>query len=177
MRTNIPFISNWLAGALFWALKRFVVVKRRPDFIIGSDPMRPYMLRWYVIPRNRWLNVYLHHVRRDDEDRALHDHPWTSISICLDGVVGEVYKTKTGAEARRIVVKGDLVYRSSKLAHRLWLPEGPAWTLFMTGPRIREWGFWCPKDSPAGGWRHWKDFTAFRDVGEDGKGRIGQGCD
>jgi hypothetical protein len=165
---------KWLASLLFPRLKRLAEA-RGPDFIIGSEA-DPYMLRWYLIPRNRWLNVYLHHILRDDEDRALHDHPWASMSLCLHGEVGEVYGDWDG-QCTRVARAGSLVYRSSRFAHRLFLPDGPAWTIFITGPRIREWGFWCPRESPAGGWRHWKEFTAFREVGEDGKGRIGRGCD
>jgi len=57
-------------------------VRRPPDFVIGP-PDDPYMRRWWLLPRNRVLNVYLHHVRHDDDDRALHDHPWASLSILL----------------------------------------------------------------------------------------------
>jgi hypothetical protein len=57
---------------------------RKPDFIIGGAD-EPYMLRWWVIPRNRFFNIYLHHFLRSDEDRALHDHPWLNCSWLLDG--------------------------------------------------------------------------------------------
>lgn len=51
------------------------IAKRRPpDVVIGGDAS-PYMRRWWVIPRNRRFNVYLHHFLRSDDDRALHDHP------------------------------------------------------------------------------------------------------
>lgn len=43
----------------------------------------------------------------------------------------------------------------------------PVITLFITGPRVRNWGFWCPK-----GWRRWQDFCDVRD-----KGFIGRGCE
>lgn len=177
MRFNSTRFSRWLARRLFERFQRRVVLVRPPDFVIGADSADPYMRRWFVIPRNRFLNVYLHHVCRDDEDRALHDHPWPSVSLCLDGVVGEVFLHPEGFKESRLNICGDLVYRSARFAHRLYLPDGPAWTIFITGPRIREWGFWCPKESAAGGWRSWREFTAFRDVGEDGKGKIGRGCD
>jgi len=41
-----------------------------------------------------------------------------------------------------------------------------AWTLFMTGRRCREWGFWCPQ-----GWRHWRIFAS-----PSNKGEVGIGC-
>lgn len=70
---------------------------------------------------------------------------------------------------RRLVPVGSIVARSARFSHRLALAPGcaSACTLFITGPRIREWGFWCPK-----GWRHWKEFTAPAD-----SGNIGRGCD
>jgi hypothetical protein len=46
------------------------------------------------------------------------------------------------------------------------LPGERAVSLFMTGPKVREWGFACPK-----GWVHWRDFTG----GENGE-LVGRGC-
>ena len=138
-------------------------LKRAPDFIIG-DPRRPYMLRWFLIPRNRFFNVYHHRILRSDDDRALHDHPWWSLSIVLDGQMLEVLPD----DVRRQLREGDIVLRRADSAHRLELRDH-AWchTLFITGPRIREWGFHCPQ-----GWKHWKDFTAPGDSGQ-----VGKGCD
>jgi hypothetical protein len=63
---------------------------------------------------------------------------------------------------------GDVVLRwTGRLAHRIELEDGPCWTLFITGPRYREWGFLCPQ-----GWMHWQRFTASNDPGA-----IGAGCD
>jgi hypothetical protein len=41
----------------------------------------------------------------------------------------------------------------------------PAWTLFITGPRWREWGFHCPQ-----GWIHHDHFSDPADPGNIGKG-------
>jgi hypothetical protein len=43
---------------------------RAPDFIIGGAE-RPYMLRWFLLPRNEVFNIYYHRILRDDDDRAL----------------------------------------------------------------------------------------------------------
>ena len=56
----------------------------KPHFIIGGVD-DPYLLRWFLIPRNHILNVYLHKFLRSDDDRALHDHPWWFVSIMLRG--------------------------------------------------------------------------------------------
>ncbi len=140
---------------------------RNPDFVIGS-PDHPYLLRWWIIPRNRWFNIYLHHIRRDDDDRALHDHPWWNVSILLRGAYTEI-RQKGYRKTHRA---GSIVLRRATCAHRLELPIRNGgirfcWSLFITGPTIREWGFHCPQ-----GWRHWKDFVA-----NDAKGQVGKGCE
>lgn len=64
------------------------VTRRAPDFVIGSAE-DPYLLRWWIIPRNKVFNIYLHRFMRSDEDRALHDHPWSNLSILLRGCYAE----------------------------------------------------------------------------------------
>jgi hypothetical protein len=147
------------------AVRFFDRFKRPPDFIIGG-PDDPYMLRWYVIPRNRWFNVYLHKFLRDDDDRALHDHPWVSLSFALSGEYIE--HTDDYIKRRR---RGSIVFRRATHSHRIELvrKDGkamPAWTLFLTGPKVREWGFDCGVK----GWVHWRDFVAETDTGNTGKG-------
>lgn len=153
---------------------------RKPDFIIGGAD-RPYMLRWWVIPRNRWFNIYLHKILRDDDDRALHDHPWWNVSILLRGSYIEVRPDPKKAPTpytriadmpttRRRRGVGSIVFRKATTCHRLELPvEGGGiryvWSLFITGPVIRKWGFHCPR-----GWRYWQDFVASGDPGAVGKG-------
>ena len=142
---------------------------RPPDQIIG-DP--PYMRRWYVIPRNSWFNIYYHEIVRSDDDRALHDHPWSfNVSLILAGGYFELARRHEHAAYMRWWGRGSVIVRcGGAFAHRLILPHGTvARTLFITGPRVREWGFLCPQ-----GWRHWKDFTAFRTDGDSS--RVGPGC-
>ena len=130
----------------------------------SSDLMKnnPYLKRWWIIPRNKYFNIYLHHFMKSDDDRALHDHMYWNVSIIFKGSYLEhtpkgIYKRKTLS----------LVGRLAKSAHRIELNNGPCWTLFITGPRIREWGFHCPN-----GWRHWKQFVSM-----DSPGEVGPGCD
>ena len=121
-------------------------MKRAPDVIIGND----YLRRWYIIPRNRWFNIYLHCFKRSDDDRALHDHPWWSLSVLLasDGELveieeqyqfpdtGEIFYS-SGRRIRRFVP----YLRSPRKIHRMVLMADEAWTLFITGPVVRNWGF------------------------------------
>ena len=72
-----------------------------------------------------------------------------------------------GINRRTFRIAGDVVLRrSGRMAHRIELVDGPCWTVFITGPRYREWGFHCPEQ----GWIQWQRFTADKDPGATGKG-------
>ena len=126
--------------------KWFIRLIGSPDRVIGGD----YLQRWYLLPRNHWCNVYLHKFGRSDDDRALHDHPWYSVSLLLKGELLE-----HSFNRKRHIPWLWPVCRSAKFAHRLELVKGPVWTLFITGPRIRKWGFYAPH-----GWCYWRHFLA-----------------
>lgn len=149
-----------------WLIRR--AQRRAPDFVIGGHE-RPYLLRWWLVPRNPVFNVYLHQFMRSDDDRALHDHPWVNCSVLLRGSYTEHTIAAGGIHRREVLQAGALRMRwTGRIAHRVELHDGPCWTLFITGPRYRAWGFHCPAE----GWVHWKRFTATND-----KGAIGPGCD
>lgn len=149
-----------------WLMRR--ATRRLPDFIIGSED-NPYLLRWWLIPRNPVFNVYLHCFLRSDDDRALHCHPWANLSVLLRGRYIEHTAHADGNPQQRVLWAGDWRLRwRGGIRHRVELYPGErAWTLFLTGPRYREWGFHCPK-----GFVHWQDFTNAAD-----KGLVGKGCD
>src|SRR4051812_18802461 len=88
---------------------------RSPDVVIGSRD-NPYLLRWHVIPRNRFFNIYLHKFLRDDDDRALHDHPWASCSIILKG--GYIEHQPERSFRRKA---GWFYFRKATQAHRIEL--------------------------------------------------------
>jgi hypothetical protein len=156
------------------------VTRRPPDFVVGGHD-NPYLRRWWVIPRNPLFNIYLHQFLRDDDDRALHDHPWAWCSILLKGCYIEHTIAAGGIHHQQ--VRGALSIKISgpRRAHRIELLKGafnlgdgyrspdfsvPCWTLFITGPRMRKWGFHCSR-----GWVPWERFTASND-----RGSIGAGC-
>lgn len=157
-----------LEGLQSWAQD---VMLRKPDFVIGN-PERPYMRRWWVVPRNAWCNVYLHEILRSDDDRALHDHVGDNTSFIIEGEYDEVLPDNRvwpnlGTHTIRRAA-GETVYRQADWPHRLEVPEGVerVLSLFIVGPKIREWGFHCPN-----GWVHWERFTA----GAQGE-LVGAGC-
>lgn len=168
---------NWFVGRMM-----AIGAKRAPDFVVGGHEA-PYLRRWFVIPRNRFFNIYLHQFLRDDDDRALHDHPWAWCSILLRG--GYVEHVRDGVRSR---YAPSMAFSGPRRAHRIellpawWMADdlnaaldmwaerpderAEAWTLFITGPVVRTWGFHCPK-----GWVPWREFVA-----SDDSGSVGRGC-
>lgn len=128
----------------------------------AERPTNAFLRRWFIPGfKSRWFNRYLHCFVRNDEDRALHDHPWFNVSILLDGDYIEHTIKKGGVHDRSVYHAGDLKFRSPWAAHRVELLKGPdgkplpAWSLFLTGPVMRKkWGFHCPDT----GWRSSQDF-------------------
>jgi len=136
--------------------------QRKPDLVLGDDGNGwIYLTRWFAIPQNPLFNIYVHKMQADTEGRAMHDHPWVNISILLRG---GYFEHTTGRILGRIA--GDIVFRRAKSRHRLEVLKGhTCWTLFITGPRFRKWGFYCPQ-----GWRFWKDYVNLKDPGKPGPG-------
>jgi hypothetical protein len=150
------------------------VTRRAPDVIIGGADA-PYLRRWHVLPRNRIFNLYLHHFLRDDDDRALHDHPWAWCSLVLAGGYYEHTIAAGGIHRRRWRPAGSLRLSGPRRAHRIELHKHPAehaplpvtcFTLFATGPVVRAWGFHCAER----GWVPWQQFTDPADPGIAGRG-------
>lgn len=135
---DIDAMGRWAEG---------IIASRPRDFEIGVN----YLRRWWVVPRNYFSNVYLHEVVGDDDDRAMHDHPWDNTSVIIKG--GYIEHTPEGVFERRA---GDTVFRPAASLHRLEMLPGVDRTLslFFTGPKVREWGFQTPE-----GWVHYKEFV------------------
>lgn len=187
-----------LAMFVFKILVNWIANRRDPDFIVGADnPEGPYLLRWYITPWRGWLraipvneltvwqarflwvikrlpNLYLHKFLRDDDDRAHHDHPSWAISYLTARGYIERTIAAGGIHHAQHFPAGALRFMPTKHVHRIELyrdADGnplPAWSVFLFGPKLREWGFHCPER----GWVHWEEFTA-----RDDSGAIGRGCD
>lgn len=145
-----------------------------PDLYIGGKA-DPYMLRYYIIPRNKYLNIYLHKMVKDDDDRALHDHPWPFLTIILWGGYTEVqpakeyifdwylaregirtglWKSVVGRLTEYVRKPFSIHYRPEFWPHRLRLRGKCSWSIIITGRQNRNWGFYTRS-----GWVRWEDFT------------------
>lgn len=148
-----------------------ILISGRPHFIVGS-PEAPYLRRWFLLPRNPFFRIYLHHFCRSDDDRALHDHPWWFVSLMIWGRYTEVYEYNGVRIAQRRSAPS-MVFRPATHRHRVFLNTGsdgrprPCWTIIITGRKVREWGFWCPQ-----GFVPWYQF-----VSRSNSGEVGPGCD
>jgi hypothetical protein len=90
----------------------------------------------------------------------LHDHPWSFISIILDGgYTEEVPHLTRGLPAlsRNVRKRFSAKLRRATDLHRVRLHgnEEPIWSLMLVGSRLREWGY-----QTEDGWIYWKEYWA-----------------
>lgn len=120
----------------------------------------PYLYRWYVF-RTKWVSLFIHKFVRDDEDRALHDHPWPFLVIpiwrgyvehcekwcdCFNCREHPTMPRQRIPHARRVRPLLGMRLRRATYRHRVELIAGkPAWSVFIHFRRWREWGFWLPE--------------------------------
>lgn len=119
----------------------------------GKDESgNPTPARWPRLP-----NIRIHHIQCEDIDRHLHDHPWLASTIVLRGwyeeerSAGEVWDESSHSIT---VCDGELRERFLRRAgytgrleigarHRITqVSAGGVWTLFITGRKCNDWGFW-----------------------------------
>lgn len=143
-------------------LAQYCKKKGRYVTINGREDENIYLERFTVIPRS-WtlglLHVVLHRFWRSDDDGALHDHPWPWASLILE----TGYFEYTFAEDGETLVHkwkspGSISIRSCHSMHRVKLKNenDSVWTLFIMGPRMKEWGF----STKIGEWTQWKEYIS-----------------
>jgi hypothetical protein len=114
----------------------------RHEFIGNQEC--PYMERWLL--QLGKFSLRLHHWIASDDDRHLHDHPWWFITFVLKGGYTDVYdpRFEMGSDRRYKdrLKRGSLRYRPAHHTHTVQVNEGGCWTFLLTGPKIRDWGFW-----------------------------------
>lgn len=128
---------------------------------IGPTADSVYQIRYFLV-QTRWLGVYLHCYHRSDNDTALHDHPWTNISIPLAVGFREIMPDPDmpgPGDPVRIIVRRKpwcwwapwrIVFRRATARHAIAIDDdkrGQVWSLFIRFRRWRVWGF-----NPPTGW-------------------------
>ena len=111
----------------------------RKRIIMDRAYNEPYLERYYIFLKDRkWFpfNVFLHKFLKGDLD-DLHDHPWPYATLILKGGYWE-----TTPEGRFWRGRGHFRICKATSYHRDELEPGvDCSTLFMPGPKQRDWGF------------------------------------
>jgi len=127
---------KWIGGFDFLDWLDLIGRKR---VIMDRYANEPYLTRYYLFLKDRKrfpFNVFLHKFHKGDLD-DLHDHPWPYFTLILKGGYWET--TPKGRFWRK---PGHFRFNGSKSLHRIELEPGVTpWTLFIPGPKMREWGF------------------------------------
>lgn len=155
-RSNRRFTGESASGR--W---RFFYRRDIPDLV---DPDDIYLTRWKIL-ETPWFGIYLHRIRRPDNDRNLHDHPWPFLTLILRNGYVESFapflaRATTYARLRRDV---DPLYAPP--ARRVWYPftvhvmrrgqfhaitrflhpDRDVWSLVLVGRRSNDWGYATPE--------------------------------
>ena len=137
----------------------------RKRIVMDRVENEPYLERYYLFLRERErfpFNIFLHKFLKSDPD-DVHDHPWPYATLILKGGYWEwiphfdTVGRKTGEYQ---VWRGPGHFRISKANsfHRIELdPDITAWTLFMPGPKQRDWGFLVKNK-----WIQWEQYLKQR---------------
>lgn len=105
-----------------------------------------------------WFGAYIHDIYKPDLDADPHDHPWSFISIVLQGGYTEELHPIPNVlrdEKRRQTWRRFSIHRmNTYTAHRIIdLKGGHTKTLILVGPRRSNWGFFTPL-----GWMPWNEY-------------------
>ena len=126
---------------------------RKFDIVKEVDGQQVLYLRRFFLWRCRWFNIFLHYIPQPDTDRDPHDHPWSFVSILLrGGYEEEIYSLRTShvASFRRAP---SIARRKAGCVHQIRAVLANTWTLVITGPYRRHWGFLTHD-----GWKYWRDY-------------------
>lgn len=100
-----------------------------------GNPECPYMRRW-VLDFGQF-SIRLHHWLASDDQRNFHDHPWWFVTLILWG--GYVDQSPEGDDPLK---QGSIRFRKAEFQHTVNVNKGGCWSVLLTGPTTRRWGFW-----------------------------------
>lgn len=148
-----------------WLIQR---AQRTPYLhIVSADGTEMYMGRWWLFNpydtetrerRFKWSpwSIRIHHIKRADADRDLHDHPWNARTIILRGTYTEQrlldhsdevlagMHVPANALATEYITRrpGDTAQLSFGEYHRIdEVSDGGVYSLFISGAYQGTWGF------------------------------------
>lgn len=163
MKLGVLLVLAWISDTLWRAV---AVIATRPAIfrwlvqramrtpythITSADGTSVYMARYWLFnpypgrdsyKRRGWRewmpSVRIHHIRRADQDRHLHDHPWNARTIVCRGWYYET-RGESSLHCRDVGYTGRLLFGEY---HRIVaVPSEGVWTIFITWRYQGTWGF------------------------------------
>ena len=138
----------------------------RKRIVYDRVDQKPYLERYYLLLKDRGnhfpFNIFLHRFLKSDID-DLHDHPWPYATLILKGGYYE-WTPQFDADGKKIgeiakwCAPGHFRICRANSLHRIELdPNIECWTLFMPGPKQRDWGFLVKNK-----WVQWEQYLKGR---------------
>jgi len=185
---------NWTVDLLI------ALAKRTPYFHLHHGDGSLYMERYWLVPfidnehagcyAMRWwrepfgwlcqrfgIAMRIHIIHTPDLDRALHDHPWSFVSVILRGWYTELRPIDNGRpcfenakeEFTWVIHRAEhsIAFRHATDRHRIVNHSRQCVTLFITGPKRQWWGFYTPN-----GKVYYKDYDSVHNKVPTGKNKL-----
>ncbi len=123
---------------------------------IRSQKGELHFKRWRLIACP-WFNVYIHLIAKADQDKHMHDHPWSFMSLIIHGGFAE--QTIDGTKIRR---PGSISFNKAEKIHKITHLATLTRTFVITGPRKRDWGYRLKNNT-------WINNELYRELKNSGK--------
>ncbi len=107
---------------------------------------KPYLER-YFLGNILGITLYLHRFVSADTEREVHDHPWAwAFALVLTGGykeerVAHLDMMSGWSSKMRNMFCGRINILGPSVFHRIGSAKRETYTLFVHGPRIKQWGF------------------------------------
>ena len=87
--------------------------------------------RYYIL-QAFGLGLFVHYIHHDEAVDVFHSHPWDGLSFIFGGYLEERFGKSSRMRWFFNVVR-------AKRFHRVSLPKGPVWSVFVHGRRKNTW--------------------------------------
>jgi len=138
------FVLRWLER-----LDQLMIKLDRKKLIYDRVDKELYLTRYYIFLKDRVrfpFNVFIHKFHKSDEPTP-HDHPWPYFTLILKGGYTEWIPqfNDHGQKVMEVAAwrgPGHCRFSHATSYHRIEIdPDVDTWTLFVPGPKQRDWGF------------------------------------
>lgn len=130
-----------------------------------------YLRRFFLDRKDMWAGgerPFLHNIRKSDDDRDPHDHPWDFVTMLLSsGYHEEVWTPSSKGPGSPIGMMRWTHWRPwfstlrnpATHVHKVQLPENKTvWSFVRVTGRKRKWGFWKAQDDGSYRWMYYRDY-------------------